>query len=442
MNLFTRSSALLSAITLTSFIALKDPAFAEILLQPHQKTPVEYLLRHPELKGLLLFHSLGSGKTYISLAYAEKSSHKKVIILVPDFLKTNWTTQMESFGIKDTRRYEIVLLSESEKLLKYDLSNTMVIVDEVHKFVQKIRLGNPNISEKFSNLYQKLKSAQKLLFLSGTPIFVDTSDISYIANLLLEDDPYPVDPLKFKTQYMKIKPVTSLVRGQVTESKLMMLGVPFILTMTAVVTLATTFPAGIPLVALGGAALIPVTNEIFPANQVMFREFDAEKWKDFSTKYVSFFEVPLDENENYPSKQIIEKEVLYNDSQTNFFLGFVDEDMTPNELSTLLKDENETYSDMYLKFHNSKLQKQLLANPQSGLQIGNLDFKNEKDGKIIETPKFYQIFEFIKRKPGQVAVYSNFFTNGIQRFAQFLDRRGWGDQYVLLSPLQDRKSVV
>ena len=434
MTKFKRFLVLLSIL---AAVPLEQSVLAKIELQPHQKVPVEYLLNHSERKGVLLFHSLGSGKTYIALEYAEKYPHKKIVLLVPEFLKSNWITQMKSFGIKDASRFEMVSFDESEKLLAQDLSQSIVIVDEIHKLIQKIRLSNDKASEKYISVYEKIKSAEKLILLTGTPIFVDTSDISYIANLFGTDldkgSQYPIDPIKFRTEYMRIKPVTSLVRGHVTESKLMMVSIPFVVTLGAVITLGTALPWAVPFFALMGSAILPVTNEIFPVNQVTFREFDAEKWKDFASNYVSYYHVKLAENENYPKKNVIEKKLPYNDFQTNFFLSFADEDLNVRQLRTLLTEENMAYTDSYINIHSSKLQKQLLENPLSGREIGNLDFQEGK-GEVVESPKFLAILDTIQNQPGQIAVYSSYFVNGIQKFASFLDRQGMKDHYLLLSP--------
>lgn len=411
------------------------PALATIKMQPHQKAPVDYLLKHPEQKGLLLYHSLGSGKTYAALAYTEKSPNQSVIILLPEFLKSNWITQMKSFGVKDSSRYEMITMNETDKFLKRDLKKTIVIVDEVHKLIQKIRLGNAKTSEQLIAIYQKLKTADKLLLLSGTPIFVDTSDIAYLGNLFSTDDPYPIDPIKFRTEFMRIKPVTSLVRGHVTESKLMMVALPFLVSLTAIVTLGTSLPWAMPLMGLAGSAAIPLANEIFPIGQVSFREFDASKWKDFAQRYVSYYHVAVSEDENYPSKKTFEKKVLYNDPQANFFLSFVDEDLSMDQLKVMLSEDDPHYMDQYLKIHSSRLQKQLLGNSYSGLEIGNLEFQFG-DSPVIESPKFMEILKTMQANPGQVAIYSNYFTNGIKKFASFLDRHGMNDQYAILTPGQ------
>ena len=236
------------AISLISF-NMPLLTFGHVEMQSHQKVPVEYLLSHPDQKGILLFHSMGSGKTYITLDYVEKLGIQKVLLFLPKFLRSNWLTQMKSFGVKDPSRYEMVAFENPEELLKYDLTDRVVIVDEVHKLVQRLRTSSGQESEYLISAYEKIRSAKKLLLLTGTPIFSDTADISYIANLFYHEDQFPIDPIKFRTEYMKIKPVTSLVRGHFMESKLMHLGLPFVIMMSAVVTMGTSIPWAIPIVA-------------------------------------------------------------------------------------------------------------------------------------------------------------------------------------------------
>jgi hypothetical protein len=405
----------------------------KINLLPHQKAPVNYLLKHPEQKGLLLFHSMGSGKTFIALDYAEKNQDRDVVLLVPEFLQSNWISQMKKFGVRDSKRYRIISLDHSESLLSMDLTNTIVIVDEIHKLIYGIRSADNKVSEHFIEIYEKLRTSDKLIALTGTPVFSDTSDISYIANLFSSQDQFPIDPVKFRTEYMEIKPVVSLVRGHLTESKLMVGVFPFVISMLGLVTLGTSLPWAVPFAALGGGVFIPVTNELFPINQVSFRKFNVEKWKDFSSQYISYYQVKLAENEDFPKKEVIERRVTYSDPQVKFFINFVDENLSHDELRLLLSEYGESHTDSYIRHHSAKLQRALLAMPGSGREIGNLDFVDSQ-GTLSEAPKFKEILREIQSAPGQVAVYSNYDRNGVQKFAGFLDRHGMKDQYLVLSP--------
>ena len=161
--------------------------------------------------------------------------------------------------------------------------------------------------------------------------------------------------------------------------------------------------------------------------------------------------------EFYPDKIINNKWIHYNSAQSNFFLEFVDEALEKESLRTFLMDDPEgKMSDEYLSLNSVHLQKKFLQNPTVGREIGNLaiyeptdeerrdkgiyfpyrvDKPNLKHNKtkLIEPSKFEEIYTIMQRDPGQVAVYSNYFSNGILQFSHFLKRKGFKD-FVILSP--------
>lgn len=422
----------LSHFVLLMLIGMAPRVYSAVTLQAHQENTLNYLLKHPEQKGLLLYHALGSGKTYLSLAYAEKFQDKKVVVLLPRFLKSNWVSQMQSFGVKDPKRYNLVSFEEAENLLTQDLSNTIVIMDEAHKLIAMVHHKNTNIAQTFSKLYFKIRSAYKILALSGTPIFSDASDIAFLGNLISGKDTFPFDRNKFRTEYQSIKPVTSLFRGYILESKLVGIVFPLTVTLLGIVTLVSA-PMAIPIVAMAGGVAIPLTNELIPAGNVAFREFDANKMKDFATQYISYYEIQTENNNDYPSKEFQIRKVHYSDPQAHFFLDLADEDLSLDELKTLLSEDEKKYTDEYINFHSMDIQKSFLHDSTVGREIGNFALKDEKKN-LVESPKFEEIYSIIRDQPGSVAVYSNYYTNGILKFAEFLDRKGLKNDYVILNP--------
>ena len=50
-----------------------------ITLLPHQQFTFDYFTKNSELKGLLINHSLGSGKTFVALAISDFFKDKKVL---------------------------------------------------------------------------------------------------------------------------------------------------------------------------------------------------------------------------------------------------------------------------------------------------------------------------------------------------------------------------
>ena len=130
-------------------------------LRPNQKYPVDYLYNRPDQKGLLIYHDLGSGKTVLSLGFAEKYLESQIFIIMPRFLKSNWKIQMEKFNLKNRSRFHFLSFEEAkEKLVKKDLSNDIVILDEVHKFVDLMiyqQTGDKKNMAIFILIYKKLK---------------------------------------------------------------------------------------------------------------------------------------------------------------------------------------------------------------------------------------------------------------------------------------------
>ena len=68
-------------------------------LATHQKIVRDYLNLYTPYRGLLLYHGLGSGKTFSSIAIAEgMKSNKRVFVLTPASLKMNFFSEMKRFG--------------------------------------------------------------------------------------------------------------------------------------------------------------------------------------------------------------------------------------------------------------------------------------------------------------------------------------------------------
>lgn len=405
-------------------------------LLPHQNYVVDHLTnKDPQLKGLLLFHGFGSGKTILSLDFAEKfkkKSKNNVLILLPRFLEANWHDQMSKYGINNKSGYKIVSFAKSEKVLEMNLENTLVVIDEVHKLIQLIKSTDHNVSKKFSELYFKLRSAKKILALTGTPIFSEVSDIGYIGNLLSRKDLFYLDDSKFRQNYMKISPIKAFVRGHLFESKMFNLIVPFFSTLTAAVVIAGTAAWSIPLVSLGASAILPIVNSTFPTGKVQFRTFDPEKLRSFNKRYVSYYYPDMQKDKNFPKTNVFEKSVIYNEEQLNYFLSLIDKDLSKSELKLLFSEnKNRKLSNSYLHFHSSKLQDQFISDPNSGREIGNFSLK----GKV--SPKFIEILKYIKSSPGKVAIYSSYFANGIKKFSRFLDSKGMENSYRILNPNDD-----
>jgi superfamily II DNA or RNA helicase len=59
-------------------------------LKPHQQKVVNYM-KTSDVRGILLYHKVGTGKTITSIAIAELYNKKKIVI-VPASMRTQWVT--------------------------------------------------------------------------------------------------------------------------------------------------------------------------------------------------------------------------------------------------------------------------------------------------------------------------------------------------------------
>lgn len=105
----------------------------------HQRVVREYLNLLSPYRGVLLLHSLGSGKSCTSIAIAEgMKSHKKIILLTPASLKMNYFTELKRCGdplYKKNQHWSFVS-TEGRPDLQESLARSMSLSME---FIQKNR---------------------------------------------------------------------------------------------------------------------------------------------------------------------------------------------------------------------------------------------------------------------------------------------------------------
>ncbi len=407
-----------------------------IILSEHQIEPIEYLLQHPEQKGLILAHYLGTGKTFTALGFAEKNPDKKVIILAPSFLESNWVSQMQNMGIKNTDRYTFISYERAtQMMLKFDLSNTIIIADEVHRLIEGLKSSESGEADRYSALYQHLKTAQRLLLLSGTPVFRGLSDIAYAINLAAGQDLLPYNDRIFLDQFTKIEKAKSIWRGHVSESHLLMFTLPFVLASIplAFITPGVALVGGLYFAGLGvGFTVMPIINAALPLKKIQMRSFAAEKLSDISSRYVSFFDFRNNKDPNYPTQELHEMTISYNPDQIRYFLDFADLSLSGEDLARMTRETSYRIKEQ-LNIKSTMVQAKLRDWPDSGREIANFSFLNAK-GKLVDPPKFKKILEVIGPDPKGVALYSSYFENGIKLFADYLDRFGFSHKYKILDP--------
>ena len=210
------------------------------------------------IKRILLFHGLGSGKTCTAISMAaaymklKLSNKKKVVVVTPASLKENFykelmslcgETQLEGVKFnnskanvinnketvksicsnenlakqnkleKDNKRirrelnkkFEIMSYQgfvKNSKEKKLDLNDTLIIIDEV----QNIISNTGETYKIFLNEFNKLSAKSKVILLSGTPMFDKAFEISLLSRLLQTKQEFkkyhlPTDPKVFNQTF-------------------------------------------------------------------------------------------------------------------------------------------------------------------------------------------------------------------------------------------------
>ncbi len=410
----------------------------DIHLLPHQQFPVDYLLKNPGIKGLLINHYMGTGKTYLAIGFAEQAKAESVIILAPRFIEAHWLEHIRHFPVKDFKKYQFVSYNDAPKKLQgKDLSRTVLILDEVHNLIKLIKSADPTINHQYSDLYEHLRSSFKILALSGTPIYNDEYDLAYLLNLVSGHDLLPFNEEQFRLDFTQIREVRSFWRGYVAESQLLSIAIPQTILFASIPLFFALGPAALA-IGVGGAAIsllaFPISrNLIAPLEQFSLRKLSTEKFKPLASQYVSFYEIENQNLADFPTTKTHDQQVAYNAEQFWFYLNFTEKSLNNEGLARIYKDVDANLDPAYMTLNSSLLQTRMNNTVGSGREIGNFDFRNENT--IIESPKFIEVLTKIEaEKIPKTVIYSNYFENGIVAFAQFLDRHGYSDSYVLLKP--------
>lgn len=155
-----------------------------IVLQEHQKKVIKFIL-HPKNRSVLLFHSLGSGKTISSLIMARcltaKYPDKNVTIITPASLISNF--EREAARIDLTFKPTIESYGKFVNILKkkkWSCTDNILIMDEVQNL-------NGEQSVMFKHIYNCAKHAYKVILLSATPVKNSPDEIANQMSLLLNE---------------------------------------------------------------------------------------------------------------------------------------------------------------------------------------------------------------------------------------------------------------
>lgn len=190
---------------------IKGSGTVELL--PHQLTPIDYLLKHPSQKGLLVNHYMGTGKTYLGIGFAEAFKDRPVIVLAPKFLESNWKEAIRTYGVGNPDRYTFVSYQAAPaELSAKDLKDHILLVDEAHNLIRYLRSTDSQQNIRYTKLFMNLRHAYKILGLTGTPVYSDESDLAFMINFVSGKDLMPYNQESFRLKYTSILPTRQFFR--------------------------------------------------------------------------------------------------------------------------------------------------------------------------------------------------------------------------------------
>lgn len=142
----------------------------------HQQKVIDFI-KNDTNKGVLVFHSVGSGKTLTAIlsakAIIDKYPNKTVLVATPASLITNFKQEISKFPVEFQKKVRIESYQKMVNILVKGESicrDTILIIDEAHN----INGGG----EIYKSLYKCGKKAFKIILLSATPVKNDPSEIS------------------------------------------------------------------------------------------------------------------------------------------------------------------------------------------------------------------------------------------------------------------------
>ena len=172
----------------------------KIELRSYQKFAGDYLTKYEYIRGLLIIHGLGSGKTWTSMYVINKLPDRDIVIVLPASLRGEWERELGN-NVDKERKINFIsynapnVMEQYYKLGKakirstYDpkkennFNNKLVIIEESHVFFQNaISGGARQAIELWNKMYESKNS--KFLLLTGTPISGDPYELAPIINLL------------------------------------------------------------------------------------------------------------------------------------------------------------------------------------------------------------------------------------------------------------------
>lgn len=166
----------------------------DIKLKKYQSSVANQLYKN---RGVIVVHSVGTGKTLTSIATAQcllaSSTVEHVIVITPTSLQNNFICQANKYGLgkeyidKYYTFYTIQGITNAiESKTAISSKNSLIIIDETHN-LRKID------SVRFENIFKYSKKANKVMLLTATPLINYPYDIINLISLVKGEPPLTIE---------------------------------------------------------------------------------------------------------------------------------------------------------------------------------------------------------------------------------------------------------
>lgn len=157
---------------------------------------------------LLLFHGIGSGKTcssILAMQALKDNSVKRVFVATPASLQSNYVNELKSECGKMKTVPKTISVMSHQKFIKSIhenpkvLDDSIVIIDEIQNIVSSV---GSSYRVLLNSLVCRKPKNNKVVLLSGTPMFDKPYEIAMTMNLLDLPEPIVGPAKKFNKQYI------------------------------------------------------------------------------------------------------------------------------------------------------------------------------------------------------------------------------------------------
>jgi len=173
----------------------------EIDLKPHQKYVIDYM-KKPKHKGLIIYHSTGSGKTITSIK-AMLQHPEQIIIIGRKSSKKAFKDDIKKINIsfdmvnEDSEpKFMFFTFTKMKTILKDDLAflaDKSIIVDEAHTL--------RNETSNNLMIIHAIGLATRVLLLTATPVINYLNDLCVLINTVKDESILPTDIDSFNAAY-------------------------------------------------------------------------------------------------------------------------------------------------------------------------------------------------------------------------------------------------